>query len=342
MCGVIHSNNFCYLWRFFHFLIHTPFLTKARGLDPSLRLSQLPDCYCRWVTAEALGRHRAVNLSLPPFQHRPPTPRLRDHDTCSDNNWHLWSEKEGQMAKGMIDDIAAIEKRERCGARVRSNTSIWRMEPDQSRSETKDKEGQKHTKPKQAKGSTEKSFSFHLHSSKLVKLLGVFLIFSHRGEWLHCGECKKNLTALFTWKICYTFDLYSLTAKGMDWSQNFPSEKLSLDMHLRAEENLAILYPPSLLLDPSLKLGSAGHRLRWTNIFTGFSLFYFSDFHFCLTFYIQTVSSHSLFVSRPKESFDLFAFQPSAANFALRLVWIEKPTSRTASTKYSRALTTSP
>lgn len=342
MCGVIHSNNFCYLWRFFHFLIHTPFLTKARGLDPSLRLSQLPDCYCRWVTAEALGRHWEVNLSLPPFQHRPPTTRLRDHDTCSDNNWHPWSEKEGQMAKGMIDDIAAIEKRERCGARVRSNTSIWRMEPDQGRSEMKDKEGQKYTKPKQAKGSTEKSFSFHLHSSKLVKLhRGLSDIFS---SWrvISLWRAQKELNSFVHMKNLLYLWFVQPHCKRHGLVTKFSSEKLSLDMHLRAEENLAILYPPSLLLDPSLKLGSAGHRHRWTNIFTGFSLFYFSDFHFCLTFYIQTVSSHSLFVSRPKESFDLFAFQPSAANFALHLVWIEKPTSRTASTKYSRALTTSP
>lgn len=41
-------------------------------------------------------------------------------------------------------------------------------------------------------------------------------------------------------------------AKGMDWSRNFPSEKLSSDMHLGAEENLGILYLPSLLLDPWL------------------------------------------------------------------------------------------
>lgn len=224
MCGVIHSNNFCYLWRFFHFLIHTPFLTKARGLDPSLRLSQLPDCYCRWVTAEALGRHWEVNLSLPPFQHRPPTTRLRDHDTCSDNNWHPWSEKEGQMAKGMIDDIAAIEKRERCGARVRSNTSIWRMEPDQGRSEMKDKEGQKYTKPKQAKGSTEKSFSFHLHSSKLVKLhRGLSDIFS---SWrvISLWRAQKELNSfvhmknlLYLWFVQPHCKRHGLVTKFSKW-----------------------------------------------------------------------------------------------------------------------------
>lgn len=142
----------------------------------------------------------------------------------------------------------------------------------------------RHTKLIQAKGSREKRvLVFTCEAANWWNYIGDLLIFSHCGEWFHCGECKKNWTALFTWKICYTFDLYSLTAKAMGWSHNFPREKLSSDIHLRAEENLAILYPPSLLLDPWLKLGSEDHRLRWKNIFTGFSLFCFSDFHFCLT-----------------------------------------------------------
>lgn len=56
----------------------------------------------------------------------------------------------------------------------------------------------------------------------------------------------KNLLYSYIPLIC------KASARGMGWSHNFPSEKLSSNMYVRAEENLGILYPPSLLLDPWL------------------------------------------------------------------------------------------
>lgn len=82
------------------------------------------------------------------------------------------------------------------------------------------------------------------------------------------------------------------------------------------------------------KPGSTDYRLRWINIFRAISLLY-SAFLFFTSASHYTSRLFSFFVSKAKEPFNLFAFQPLAANFALRLVWIENPTSRIANPKYS-------
>ncbi|EOB03628.1 hypothetical protein Anapl_02452 [Anas platyrhynchos] len=86
-------------------LCHWPIPTKAQGLCPSRALTQrqtaiAKEFCCRGISTE-LGKHRASRLSLPP----------REHNTCSDN-WHPRHEREGQMAKALIDGIAAIKEEE--------------------------------------------------------------------------------------------------------------------------------------------------------------------------------------------------------------------------------------
>lgn len=74
MCGATHSNNFCYLWCLFHFLTHMPFPTK--GLCPSLTLTQLPDCYCKWVL---LQRHQCGAGKAQGSQPLPPPQKIMTH-----------------------------------------------------------------------------------------------------------------------------------------------------------------------------------------------------------------------------------------------------------------------
>lgn len=185
-----------------------------------------------------------------------------------------------------------------------------------------------------------KEFSSHLRASKLVKPHRGFIAIFSIVETL--WEHKKNWTALSIWKTCCTpvhLWLQSLTEKRHGLVRQFSKWITKLRHASQSRRDLGNSVSSISALRPTAcKPGSADHRLRWINIFRAFSLFCFS----VLTFYITLFSSHSLFVSRPKEPFNLLAFQPLAADFALHLAWKENSTCRIASPKYSRATTQAP
>lgn len=110
--------------------------------------------------------------------------------------------------------------------------------------------------------------------------------------WEFCQSAKRTEQLCSYKKSAVLPLLFCLTAKGMGWSHNFPSEKLSSNMHLGAEEDLGILYPPSSrALRPVAQTGLCRPQAQMNKYFQIFlfALFCFSVFHFCFTFYIQTV-----------------------------------------------------
>lgn len=132
---------------FVSFSIHRPIPTKAQGLCPSRALTQpqtaiAKEFCCRGIST-ALGKHGAAGLSLPP----------REHNTCSDN-WHPRHEREGQIAKGLIDGIAAIKEEE---SEQTLHSEEWNKTKVEREQLTK---GQLHAKPERPTESKEKGGLF--------------------------------------------------------------------------------------------------------------------------------------------------------------------------------------
>ena len=71
-----NSSNFCYLWCLFHFFDPHAFSYQSPGSLSSLTLTQLPDCYCRWVL---LQRHQHGAGKAQGSQPLPPPPEIMTH-----------------------------------------------------------------------------------------------------------------------------------------------------------------------------------------------------------------------------------------------------------------------